>query len=155
MVCLLWIQHLIDILCGFVQLFKQYCYIVDRVLTAHDCICAAIEISKRQISSHAQRQNNACSRRYSTVLRIWEQATRQKGGLAFDKELYIFTSKCWFIVFYFILPLLAFCASFYTIPIQCVCNPILFCCGYSTHATVWFNMKLLSFLCCRMWLECP
>ena len=38
MVCLLWIQHLIDVLSEFLQSFKQYFYILDRVITALDCM---------------------------------------------------------------------------------------------------------------------
>ena len=38
MVCLLWIQYLIDILPQFLQLFMQYLSILDHVITALDCI---------------------------------------------------------------------------------------------------------------------
>ena len=37
--CLLWIQHLIDTLPQFLQLFMQYLTIQDRVITALNCIC--------------------------------------------------------------------------------------------------------------------
>ena len=36
--CLLWIQHLIDILPQFLQLLMQYLIILNRVITALDCI---------------------------------------------------------------------------------------------------------------------
>ena len=36
--CLLWIQHLIDVLSEFLQSFKQYFYILDRVIAALDCM---------------------------------------------------------------------------------------------------------------------
>ena len=36
--CLLWIQRLIDILSQFLQLFMQYLTILDRILTALNCI---------------------------------------------------------------------------------------------------------------------
>ena len=35
--CLLWIQHLTDILPEFRQLFMQYLTILDRVITALNC----------------------------------------------------------------------------------------------------------------------
>ena len=37
--CLLWIQHLIDILPQFLWLFVQYLILLDRVITALDCSC--------------------------------------------------------------------------------------------------------------------
>ena len=42
--CILWIQHLIDILPQFLQLFMQYLTILDRVITALDCIYIYIYI---------------------------------------------------------------------------------------------------------------
>ena len=36
--CILWIQHLFDILPQFLQLFMQYLTILDRVIVALDCI---------------------------------------------------------------------------------------------------------------------
>ena len=41
--CLLWIQHLIDTLSQFLQLFMQYLTILDRVITALHCIYIYIE----------------------------------------------------------------------------------------------------------------
>ena len=40
--CLLWIQHLVDILPQLLQSFMQYLIILDRVITALDCILYAI-----------------------------------------------------------------------------------------------------------------
>ena len=37
--CLLWIQHLIDILPQFLQLLMQYFTILHRIITALDCTC--------------------------------------------------------------------------------------------------------------------
>ena len=37
--CLLWIQHLIDILSQFLQLFMQYLIILDHIITTLDCVC--------------------------------------------------------------------------------------------------------------------
>ena len=36
--CLLWIQHLIDIMSQFLQLLMQNLAILDRVITALDCV---------------------------------------------------------------------------------------------------------------------
>ena len=44
--CLLWIQHLFDILLEFLQSFMQYLTILDRVITALDCIsCSHVNMS--------------------------------------------------------------------------------------------------------------
>ena len=43
--CLLWIQHLIDIMSQFLQLLMQNLTILDRVITALDCICALLNYS--------------------------------------------------------------------------------------------------------------
>ena len=40
--CLWWIQHLIDIQPQFLQLFMQYLTILNRVITALDCICQTL-----------------------------------------------------------------------------------------------------------------
>ena len=47
--CLLWIQHPIDILPQFLQLFMQYHIILDCVIAALDCICILILMSLKNI----------------------------------------------------------------------------------------------------------
>ena len=65
--CLLWIQHLIDIMREFMQSFIQYLAILDRIITALDCIANWDLESKLQWNLNT----NFLSRKHIWKCRVW------------------------------------------------------------------------------------
>ena len=49
--CLLWVQHLIDIPPEFLQSFMHYLTILDRVITALDCMCYPTQPAESRLSA--------------------------------------------------------------------------------------------------------